>query len=437
MTADRSAPPSDAPRRPTVVVIGGGFGGLWAVRALGRAELEVILIDRRNHHLFQPLLYQVATAALAAPDIAAPLRWILRHQKNVTVLHDEVRSIDLQSRAVEMRTGRVPYDFLVVASGASHSYFGHERWAEDAPGLKTLEHAFALRRRILTAFENAELEAEPVARADWLRFAIVGGGPTGVELAGSVAEIARHTLRGEFRRIRPESAEVHLIEAGPRVLPAMREASSASAHRQLEALGVRVHTSTPVSGIDPAGVEFGGRRLACRTVIWAAGVQASTLGATLAADRDRQGRVAVSTDLTVPGHPEVYVIGDLARVTQTTEPNTGQSPSGTVLTVPGVAAAAKQMGRYAGRAIRARLAGSEPAAFRYRDYGTLATIGRKAAVVDVGRLRMSGRLAWWFWLVAHLFFLIGFRNRLAVMLNWALSYYSRQRYARIIVSDEF
>jgi NADH dehydrogenase len=420
-----------------VVVIGGGFGGLWAVRALARAELEVILIDRRNHHLFQPLLYQVATAALAAPDIAAPLRWILRHQKNVTVLHDEVRSIDLPSRAVETRTGRVPYDFLVVASGASHSYFGHDRWAEDAPGLKTLEHAFALRRRILTAFEHAELEADPAVRADWLRFAIVGGGPTGVELAGSVAEIARHTLRGEFRRIRPESAEVHLIEAGPRVLPAMREASSASARRQLEALGVRVHTSAPVSGIDPTGVVYGGRRLACRTVIWAAGVQASRLGATLAADRDRQGRVAVSTDLTVPGHPEVYVIGDLARVTQTTEPNTGQSPSGTVPTVPGVAAAAKQMGRYAGRAIRARLAGREPVAFRYRDYGTLATIGRKAAVVDVGRLRMSGRLAWWFWLVAHLFFLIGFRNRLAVMLNWALSYYSRQRYARIIVSDEF
>jgi NADH dehydrogenase len=430
MTAARSAAPP-VERRPTVVVIGGGFGGLWTVRALAREALEVILIDRRNHHLFQPLLYQVATAALAAPDIAAPLRWILRRQKNVTVLHDEARSIDLQSRTVETRSGRMPYDFLVVASGASHSYFGHDRWADEAPGLKTLEHALALRRRILAAFENAELQADPAARADWLKFAIVGGGPTGVELAGSVAEIARHTLRGEFRRIRPESAEVHLIEAGPRVLPAMREASSASARRQLERLGVRVHTSTPVTGIDPAGVEFGGQRLACRTVIWAAGVQASALGATLAAERDGQGRVSVSGDLNVPGHPEVYVIGDLARVTW------GQSPAGTVHRVPGVAAAAKQMGRYAGRAIRARLAGREPAPFRYRDYGTLATIGRKAAVVDVGPLRMGGRLAWWFWLLAHLFFLIGFRNRLAVMLNWGLSYYSRQRYARIIVSDEF
>jgi NADH dehydrogenase len=377
----------------------------------------------------------VATAALAAPDIAAPLRWILRHQKNVTVLHDEVRSIDLQSRTVETRSARMPYDFLVVASGASHSYFGHDSWAEEAPGLKTLEHALTLRRRILAAFENAELETGPAARADWLKFAIVGGGPTGVELAGSVAEIARHTLRGEFRRIRPESAEVHLIEAGPRVLPAMREASSESARRQLEKLGVRVHTSTPVTGIDPTGVEFGGQRLACRTVIWAAGVQASALGATIAAERDRQGRVPVSADLSVPGHPEVYVIGDLARVPQA---QGGQSSAGSAPpTVPGVAAAAKQMGRYAGRAIRARLAGRKPAPFRYRDYGTLATIGRRAAVVDVGPLRMSGRLAWWFWLIAHLFFLIGFRNRLAVMLNWALSYYSRQRYARIIVSDEF
>jgi NADH dehydrogenase len=294
-----------------------------------------------------------------------------------------------------------------------------------------------LRRRILAAFEYAELETEPAARADWLRFAIVGGGPTGVELAGSVAEIARHTLRGEFRRIRPESAEVHLIEAGPRLLPGMREASSASARRQLETLGVRVHTSTPVSGIDPGGVDFGGQRLACRTVIWAAGVQASALGATLAAERDRQGRVPVSADLTLPGHPEVYVIGDLARVVyHSGSGNSEQQGQSGVATVPGVAAAAKQMGRYAGRAIVTRLAGREPAPFRYRDYGTLATIGRKAAVVDVGPLRMSGRLAWWFWLVAHLFFLIGFRNRLAVMLNWALSYYGRQRYARVIVSDD-
>ena len=423
-----------APSRPRIIVIGGGFGGLWAVRALERADVDVILIDRRNHHLFQPLLYQVATAALAAPDIAAPLRQILRRQKNVTVLNDEVRSIDTVSRTIETRSGRLQYDFLVVASGASHSYFGHDDWAGDAPGLKTLEHALDLRRRILTAFERAELESDPVSRTDWLRFAIVGGGPTGVELAGSVVEIARHTLRGEFRRIRPETAEVHLIEAGPRLLAGMREASSESARRQLEAMGVRVHTGTPVTAIDSAGVDFGGHRLACRTVIWAAGVQASPLGGTLGQERDRQGRLPVSADLTLPGHPEVFVIGDLARVAQGGGRGTGeQSPA---VTVPGVAAAAKQMGRYVGLAIRARLAGREPSAFRYRDYGTLATIGRKAAVVDIGPFRLSGRFAWWFWLIAHLFFLIGFRNRLAVMLNWALSYYSRQRYARIIVSDE-
>jgi NADH dehydrogenase len=418
--------PLEAARaRPRVVVIGGGFGGLWAVRGLRRADVDVTLIDRRNHHLFQPLLYQVATAALAAPDIAAPLRQILRTQKNVTVLHDEVTSIDMAARTVTTRRGPLEYDYLVVASGASHSYFGRDDWASEAPGLKTLEDALAMRRRILAAFEHAEIEADAAKRAAWLRFAIVGGGPTGVELAGSVVEIARYTLRGEFRRIRPESAEVHLIEAGPRVLAGMREATSDSARRQLERLGVHVHTGAPVTAIDADGVEFGGRHLACRTVLWAAGVQASRLGVSLAPERDRQGRVAVSADLTVPGHPNVLVIGDLARVAQ------GDG------TVPGVAAAAKQMGAHAAAAIIARLRGAEPPPFRYRDYGTLATIGRKAAVVDFRRLRMSGRLAWWFWLTAHLFFLIGFRNRLAVLLNWALSYYSHRRYARIIVSDEF
>jgi NADH dehydrogenase len=411
-------------KRPRVVVIGGGFGGLWAVRAFARADVDVILVDRRNHHLFQPLLYQVATAALAAPDIAAPLRQILRPQKNVTVLRDEVRSVDPATRTVETATGRIEYDFLIVASGASHSYFGHEEWANVAPGLKTLQDALVMRKRILAAFEHAELEPDAQKRAEWLRFAIVGGGPTGVELAGSVVEIARHTLRGEFRRIVPESAEVHLIEAGPRLLASMREESSESARRQLEALGVRVHTGMAVTGIDAGGVDFGGQRLACRTVLWAAGVEASSLGASMTGERDRQGRIPVSADLTMPGHPEVYVVGDLARVVQ----GTG--------TVPGVAAAAKQMGSYAARAILARLAGREPAPFRYRDYGTLATIGRKAAVVDVDGVRMSGRVAWWFWLTAHLFFLIGFRNRLAVLLNWALSYYSYRRYARIIVSDE-
>jgi NADH:ubiquinone reductase (H+-translocating) len=423
VATDRSSA-THAGKRPRVVVIGGGFGGLWAVRAFARADVDVILVDRRNHHLFQPLLYQVATAALAAPDIAAPLRQILRPQKNVTVLRDEVRSVDPATRTVETATGRIEYDFLIVASGASHSYFGHEEWANVAPGLKTLQDALVMRKRILAAFEHAELEPDAQKRAEWLRFAIVGGGPTGVELAGSVVEIARHTLRGEFRRIVPESAEVHLIEAGPRLLASMREESSESARRQLEALGVRVHTGMAVTGIDAGGVDFGGQRLACRTVLWAAGVEASSLGASMSTERDRQGRIPVSAYLTIPGHPDVYVVGDLARVVQ------GAG------TVPGVAAAAKQMGSYAARAILLRLAGREPASFRYRDYGTLATIGRKAAVVDVDGIRMSGRVAWWFWLTAHLFFLIGFRNRLAVLLNWALSYYSYRRYARIIVSDE-
>jgi len=431
---DSSEQPQPARSRPRVVVIGGGFGGLWAVRALANGAVDVILVDRRNHHLFQPLLYQVATAALAAPDIAAPLRQILRRQKNVTVLHDEVVAIDPDSRTVQTRNTRLSYDYLIVASGASHSYFGHDAWAHDAPGLKTLEHALDLRRRILAAFEHAELEEDEAKHSDWLRFAIVGGGPTGVELAGSVVEIARHTLRGEFRRIRPETAEVHLIEAGPRLLAGMSEASSQSARRQLEAMGVRVHTGTPVTGIDPRGVEFGGQRLACRTVLWAAGVQASPLGRMLGAGSDRQGRLPVAADLTLPAHPEIYVVGDLARAVL--DPDGGERQS-TSETVPGVAPAAKQMGRYAGRAILARLAKRDVKPFRYRDYGTLATIGRKAAVVDIGRFRMSGRLAWWFWLTAHLFFLIGFRNRLAVMLNWALSYYTRQRYARIIVADEF
>jgi NADH dehydrogenase len=391
---------------PHVIVVGGGFAGLWAVRALAGAPVRITLVDRRNHHLFQPLLYQVATAGLSSPDIAAPLRHILRRQRNVEVLLADVQAIDIDARALRLSDGRrLGYDTLVLASGATHAYFGHEEWAQDAPGLKTLDDALEIRRRILLAFENAEAATTTEERDAWLHFAVVGGGPTGVELAGTLAEIARHTLRDEFRHIDPASARVRLIEAGPRVLASFPESLSARACAQLERLGVEVVTGAPVS------------------VLWAAGVAASPLGRMLGVPTDRVGRVLVAPDLSVPGHPEILVAGDLASVQQDGRP------------VPGVAPAAKQMGRHVARVIRARLSGTAAPAFRYRDYGNLATIGRMAAVVDVHGLRMSGIVAWWFWLVAHVFFLIGFRSRLIVLLNWSWSYWTYQRHARIIFHD--
>jgi NADH dehydrogenase len=409
---------------PRVLILGGGFGGLWATRALASAPVEVTLVDRTNHHLFQPLLYQVATAGLSAPDIAAPLRHILRDQANVTVLLAEVLAIDVAARRVQLDGQSLDYDYLVVATGASHAYFGHEDWAAHAPGLKTLDDALAIRRRILSAFEAAEREDEETARRAWLNFVVIGGGPTGVELAGTLAEIARHTLSHEFRRSDPRSAQVHLLEAGPRLLSAMPESLSASAARQLQRLGVQVHLGEAVTDIDAQGVSVGATRIASRTVLWAAGVAASSLGRALAAEQDRAGRVRVAPDLSLPGHPEVFVIGDLASVV-----GADGRP------VPGIAPAAKQMGRHVAGAIRSRLAGATPKPFRYRDYGNLATIGRMAAVVHVGPLKLSGLIAWWFWLTAHLFFLIGFRNRLVVLVDWAWSYLSYQRNARIIVGD--
>lgn len=406
--------------RPHVVIIGGGFGGLWATRALARSPLRVTLIDRTNHHLFQPLLYQVATAGLSPADIAAPLRHILRRQPNVSVRLDEVERIDLAQRRVLMRNGELDYDYLIVAAGASHAYFGNDHWATDAPGLKTLEDALLMRQRMLHAFEAAEREDDPEAAMAWLRFAVVGAGPTGVELAGTLAEIARHTLPSEFRHADPRRAEVHLIEAGPKVLGHMAESLSSSARKQLEKLGVTVHLNSPVTAIDAASITHGGQTLRCRTVWWAAGVAASKLGAQLSDQLDRAGRVPVQSDLSLPGHPEVFVIGDLATLT-----GHGQ-------TVPGVAPAAKQMGRHAAAMIRARLAGKPAKAFRYRDYGNFATIGRMAAVVDMGGFKLRGLLAWWLWLAAHVFFLIGFRNRLMVLLNWAFSYFTYQRHARIL-----
>jgi NADH dehydrogenase len=417
--------------RPHVVVVGGGFAGLWATRALASAPVRISLVDRTNHHLFQPLLYQVATAGLSAPDIAAPLRHILRGQRNVTVLMAEVAAVEAASNRLRLRDehgrdgGTLDYDWLVLASGATHAYFGHDEWAPNAPGLKTLDDALAIRRRVLSAFEAAERESDPAVAAAWLSFAVIGGGPTGVELAGTLAEIARHTLRNEFRNSEPRRAQVHLVEAGERVLSAMPPSLSESARRQLQRLGVIVHTGRAVTDIDAQGLRFGDELLRARTVLWAAGVAASPLARGLGVSLDRAGRVPVAPDLSVPGYGNIFVAGDLAQVLR---------PDGRQ--VPGVAPAAKQMGRHAARAIRARLAGEPAPAFRYQDFGNLATIGRMAAVVDLGRLRFSGLLAWWFWLGAHLFFLIGFRNRLLVLIEWAWSYFSYQRGARIILGRD-
>lgn len=422
-TATHTATPSA--QVPHLVIVGGGFAGLAAARALRTAPVRITLLDRGNHHLFQPLLYQVATAGLSAPNIAAPLRHILRRQNNVTVLLGEVRNILPDEGQLQLADGRaLGYDQLLIASGATHAYFGHDDWAAHAPGLKTLDDALDIRRRILTAFERAEAEDDPVRRAAWLTFAIIGGGPTGVELAGTLAEIARHTLRGEFRRADPRHARVLLLEAGPRVLSSFPESLSAKARAQLERLGVEVRTGIPVEAIDGSGVQLGNERIAARTVLWAAGVAASPLARDLGAPLDRAGRVIVQPDLSVPGHPGIFVAGDLAAV------QCGGKP------VPGVAPAAKQMGRYVAQVIRDRMQGRATAPFRYRDFGNLATIGRMAAVVDLHGFRFSGVLAWWFWLATHVFFLIGFRNRMVVLIDWAQAYWSYQRSARIILSAD-
>jgi NADH dehydrogenase len=405
-----------------VLIVGGGFAGLCAARALAHAAVRITLLDRGNHHLFQPLLYQVATAGLSAPDIAAPLRHILREQRNVTVLMGEAVAVDAAHREVQLGDGAaLGYDILLLACGARHAYFGHDEWAPFAPGLKTLDDALEIRRRILTAFERAEREVDPVARAAWLTFAVVGGGPTGVELAGTLAEIARHTLHDEFRRIDSRHARIVLLEAGPRVLSNFPESLSTKARTQLQRLGVEVRTGVAVTQIGRDGLQLGEESIAARTVLWAAGVAASPLARTLGVPLDRAGRVCVAPDLSVPGYPDIFVAGDLATITIDGTP------------VPGVAPAAKQMGTHVAQMMRARLSGGPTRAFRYRDWGNLATIGRRSGVVDLGRVRLSGLLAWWFWLGAHIFFLIGFRNRLVVLIDWAWAYWSYQRNARIIV----
>jgi NADH dehydrogenase len=411
-----------------VVVIGGGFAGLGAVRRLAGAPVEITLIDRSNHHLFQPLLYQVATAGLAAPSIAAPLRYMLRSQDNVAVLMGEVRGIDVAARHVSLADHVIDYDYLLVASGATHAYFGRDHWAEHAPGLKTLDDAFLIRRRVLSAFERAEGASSETEAREWLTFAVIGGGPTGVELAGTLAEIARHTLARDFRHIDPRSARVLLIEAGPRVLSTFAETLSAKARVQLTKLGVEVRTGTPVTDLGDGFLFIGGERVAARTILWAAGVAASPLGRQLAgtggASLDRAGRVRVARDLSLPGHPEVFIAGDLASIDQDGKP------------VPGVAQAAKQMGACAARNIAARIAGRATQPFRYREFGSLATIGRHSAIAQLPNLRLSGIVAWWFWLLLHIYFLIGFRSRLIVLINWAWAYFTYARGARIILGTQ-
>jgi NADH:ubiquinone reductase (H+-translocating) len=406
---------------PKVVVIGGGFSGLWATRALAQTNCEITLIDKQNHHLFQPLLYQVATAGLSSGDIAAPLRHILRGQQNVEVRLGEVIEISPDSKTIGLADGSsLGFDFLLVASGATHAYFGKSEWAPYAPGLKTLDDALNIRRRVLLAFEKAEACSNKQEQDAWLHFAVIGGGPTGVELAGTLAEIAKHTLKNEFRNIDPTNAKVRLIEAGPRILSAFPESLSRSATKQLERLGVEVCCGVPVSNITANNYTLGENTIAAKTVVWAAGVAASPLGTLLQTPLDKAGRVIVENDLSLAKFPYIFVAGDLANV------QSGGKP------VPGVAPAAKQMGKHVAAMIKTKLTGKTPSAFKYQDFGNLATIGRLSAIVDVRGVKFSGVSAWLFWLAAHVFFLIGFRNRISVLINWGWAYFSYERHARVI-----
>jgi NADH dehydrogenase len=405
-----------------VVIVGGGFGGLAAAKALAAAPVEVTLVDRHNHHVFQPLLYQVATAALTPSDVAWPIRGILSRQRNARVLLAEVVGVDLQHRLVRTTGGEFGYDFLVVATGAAHAYFGHDEWARHAPGLKLIEDAISVRRRILLAFERAELEPDPELRKALTTFVVIGGGPTGVEMAGAIADIARNALPADFRNVDPARSRVLLIEAGPRILSSFPEGLSAYAMRELTRMGVEVRTGTAVTGVDADGVLLGDQRIPAGAVIWAAGVRASPAAAWLGAAHDRAGRVQVEPDLSLPGHPEVFVIGDAAAVTT----DSGKP-------VPGLAPAAKQMGQYVGAKIASRVRGRPgPARFGYRHQGDLATIGRKSAIVKFGRLALTGFLGWIFWSVVHVFFLIGVRNRLAVAFSWLWDYVTFGRKSRLI-----
>jgi len=411
---------------PRVVILGAGFGGLFAAKGLARTDAEVTIIDRHNYHLFQPLLYQVATAGLAPSDVAWPIRSILRRQRNATVLLDEVTGIDVERHEVILEQVSVPFDHLVVATGAMHSYFGHEKWAPVAPGLKSIDDATHIRRRILNAFERAETTDDAIEREALLRFVIVGGGATGVELAGTIAELAKFTLAADFRRIDPRSANVVLVEAGPRVLPFVSAESSDYAQRSLEKLGVEVRLGTPVTRCDSEGVTIGDKPLPCRTVLWAAGVAASPAGRWLNVETDRAGRVIVEPDLSIANDPDVFVIGDAASVRDTDGNN-----------VPGIAPAAKQQGRFVADVIGKRIAGkTAPEVFRYRHAGHLATIGRRSAVIEFPRLKLKGWMAWWIWGIAHIYFLVGVPSPLVVSIRWLWEYLTYGRGARLITGAE-
>lgn len=405
---------------PHVVILGGGFGGLWAARHLADHPVRVTLVDRHNYHLFQPLLYQVATASLSPGDVAAPIRWILRRQQNVTVLLGEASAVDLAQKRVRVGETSIAFDYLIIATGAAHAYFGHPEWAARAPGLKTLDDALEIRRQVLLAFEAAEREADPDKRRRLLTFVIVGAGPTGVELAGALAEIARLTLRRDFRNIRPESARIVLIEGGPSVLGTFPEDLREKARRSLEHLGIDVKTSAIVTGVDEEGVSIGAERIAAQTVLWAAGVAASPVGRSLGVPLDRAGRVLVEPTLVVPGHPSAFVVGDLCALAQDGRP------------LPGVAQVAMQQGAHAAANVLRSVRGDTLTPFRYRNYGNMAVIGRAAAVAEIGPLKASGLLAWVIWIFLHLFWLVGFRSRLVVMTEWAWTYLTLQRRARLI-----
>lgn len=411
---------SDLPR---VVIVGGGFAGLEAAKKLARAPVQIALVDRRNYHLFQPLLYQVATAGLNASDIAAPIRKVLRSQQNVEVLLAEAEGVDLDNRQLILSDGILPYDFLVLATGATHSYFGNDQWEKYAPGLKTMEDAFEIRRRVLFAFEAAERESDPKKQQEWLTFVVIGGGPTGVELAGALREIGMYTLVRDFRHIDSSRARVLLLEGRERVLPSYPEKLSEKAKKQLETLGVEVRTDTLATEIDDSGVYLGDEHIAAKTVLWGAGVAASPLGKSLGVPLDRAGRVLVERDLSVPGHPNIFVVGDLASFTQDGKPVFGVAPS------------ALQAGRSVAANIQRALDGKPCKPFHYRDKGSLSTIGRARAVADVAGLKLWGFLAWAAWLAVHIFFLIGFRNRWRVLADWAWSYFTFERGARLITGQ--
>jgi len=405
-----------------VVIVGAGFGGLETTHRLKGAPVQVTLIDRRNHHLFQPLLYQVATASLATSDIAWPIRYLMHDRREVTTLFATVAGVDAANRRVLLEDGAtVPYDTLVLATGARHAYFGHDEWETYAPGLKTLEDATTIRRRILVAFERAEREPDPVRRAARLTFVIIGAGPTGVELAGTIAELAKHTLPGDFRNIDTSKARVVLIEAGPRVLAGFADDLSAYAKASLERIGVEVVLGEPVTDCTREGVVYGGQTLNAKTIIWAAGVRASPAAEWLGAPADRAGRVQVEPDLTISGHPEIFAVGDTVTI------NAWDGKP-----VPGIAPAAKQQGRYVANLIKARLAGEKLGPFRYQHAGSLAQIGKRQAVIDFGKIKLRGAIAWWIWGIAHIYFLIGLRHRLAVALSWLWIYIRDQRAARLI-----